>query len=275
MEKRGSAARGHPDLFKALGGSAFYMENNEIIRTVLAYASGLMGMGYSQRHRYRLYTGGSADCSSFVFAAFLSAGIVLKTHGRENRVSCRQVYSEGFDLLFPDRLSVVGKNGYWAPKGFYREFDWHPGDIIFYCNDMNTRRRNRITHVAVCMDGEHIIHDGNNAEKVCIKNISYGDGRITAVIRLKDNAVPRACGILKRSSAFGTDIMRMQLLLNAGLPEAKLNCLGFMTRKTADALVGFRLSIGMTNKAVCDEAVWQKLLDKTRKHMKQSSDFGS
>ena len=197
------------------------MSENQIIMSALYCAQSLLGMGYSRKRRYRFYKDGSADCSSFVYACFLYAGLALKNGIKHNRVSCAQVYSQDFDLLFPDNYDEIGKT--FAIEGFFKEFGWRPGDIVFYCNDKSTKRRNKITHVALCKDDRHIIHCGNNDEKTCIKDISYGDGNIVAVIRLKDGVLPNI-----GPKNFGrAGIMRKQLIMN--MHNEKINCTGIPT----------------------------------------------
>ena len=207
-------------------------EKDRIIKNALRYAVSLLGMGYSQKHRYRIYTNGSADCSSFVFAVFLLAGVVLKTGKHDNLISCKQVYSDGFELMYPYNYDLIGKD--FADIGFYKEFNWAEGDIIFYCNNVKTRRKNKITHVAICCNGNNIIHCGNNDEKTCIKEISYGDGNIVAVIRLKDNYK------FGNHLSYRNKLMFKQLKINITNPEAKINCNGFWSFKYLFRLLNTR-----------------------------------
>ena len=228
-----------------------------VIGAVLEYASLCEGLGYSRKRRYDIFPGGSADCSSFVYACFLAAGIQLRFNGRAALVSYKQVYADDFDLVFPKNRCKIGRPGYWGRSGMYKTFGFMPGDLIFYCTDIHTKRKNMITHVALCCDGAHIIHDGNDREKTCIKDISYGDGCILAVLRLKDDIremKPKTVFPL----SFGANTARAQLLLNTA--GARLKVTGFASVGTTIAIISFnRKNFGKISAAL-DITGWKLLM---------------
>jgi hypothetical protein len=169
-----------------------------------------------------------------------------------------EVYAEGFDLLFPAAYNRIGKD--WAPKGFYKSFDWQPGDIIFYNFDKNSTRSNKITHVACCYDKARIIHTANTREDACLKNISYGDGHILAVIRLRDDAQEYTLPEVTYKTA-GTMVTRiLQAWLN--YHGAQLRCDGKWGPKTAAALDKYKASMGLSGDGYSiDTNTWAALVE--------------
>lgn len=233
---------------------------NEIINYAVKYMESMVGLPYSRKNRYNWYKGGSTDCSGFVYAAFLAAGYPLLMDGVERMTSTYEVYADGFDLLYPAKESEIGQKI--TSKGFYKDFDWEKGDIIFYTFN-NTTRANKITHVAVCYDKNHIIHTANVKENACIKDISYGDGHIVAVIRLKQGATEMQRKQIGSVSTSRIHIRRMQTLLNTF--GSKLICDGILGSKTFTALRAFQDSKGLTPDGVCGAKTWAALCGETDK----------
>ena len=227
----------------------------EVIDAAIKFMEGLLGMDYSKTYRYRWYKGGSADCSSLVYGAYLAAGIPLLVDGVERSTSTYEVYADGFDLVFPASNDIIGKT--FAPKGFYKDFKFEKGDLIFYSFG-STTRANKITHVAMCYDAEHIIHTANNRDKVCIADMSYGDGRIVAVTRLKSDAEEMERALIERGSAPKLQIRRMQAVLNAR--GKALNCDGVWGSKTETAIKDFQNEKDLEADGVCGVITWEALL---------------
>lgn len=227
----------------------------QIIDAAIKYMEGLLGLDYSKTYRYRWYKGGSTDCSGFVYGAYLAAGFPLLVDGVERSTSTYEVYADGFDLIFPTSRDIIGKT--FAPKGFYKSFDFQKGDLIFYSFG-TTLRSNKITHVAMVYDESHIIQTANNKDKASIAELSYGDGRIVAVTRLNANATERERKTVRKSTADRIIIRRMQALLNTY--EEKLNCDGIWGSKTEAALKDFQRDHNLTADGVCGELTWPALL---------------
>lgn len=227
----------------------------EITNRALNYMRTLVGMDYSKTYRYRWYNGGSTDCSGYVYAAYLAAGFPLRGKRIQSMTSMYEVYADGFELLFPASYADIGKR--FADKGFYKTFAFAPGDLIFYSFGTTTRP-NKITHVAMCYDAGHIIHTANNRDKACIKDISYGDGSIVAVIRLKEGAEEMDREQIRKGGKEAILIRRMQCLLN--LSGTKLECDGVWGSKTEAALRDFQRRQGLTVDGVCGNKTWAALV---------------
>lgn len=228
----------------------------EITTAAKGFAERLLGLDYSRTYRYRWYKGGSTDCSGYVYAAYLAAGYPLLMDGVERMTSMYEVYADGFELMYPSSYAVIGRE--LAPESFYRDFAWQAGDLIFYNFDKETARSNRITHVAMCYDENHIIHTANNREKACIKDISYGYKDIAAVIRLKSGAEEMERIQIKKGAGEKIQVRRMQALLN--LSGAFLNCDGIWGSRTEEALRAFQAAKGLEADGICGKRTWAALL---------------
>lgn len=227
-----------------------------IINAAIKYMEGLLGLDYSRTYRYRWYKGGSTDCSGYVYAAYLAAGYPLLMDGVERMTSMYEVYADGFDLLFPLNEKEIGSR--FAPVGFYKTFGFQRGDLIYYSFG-NTTRSNKITHVAMVYDKNHIIHTANSRDKACILDLSYGDGRIVAVTRLGVAATEQERKTIRKGSSDRIIIRRMQALLNSY--EEELNCDGVWGTKTETALKDFQRDHNLTADGICGPLTWEALLN--------------
>ena len=229
----------------------------KIIARVLRWAHAMIGMEYSKDYRYDWFKTGSGDCSAYVFAMWMAGLFPLQ--GIKSMTSMYEVYAQGFDLVFPASYDLIGKDGRWAPKGFYKTFDWQPGDIIFYCRDKKTPRANKITHVACCYDEKRIIHTRLPGENACLADILYGDGSIVAVIRLKPDAKEYELPDTTQAAASTMVTRIMQAWLN--YHGAVLRCDGDWGSKTAAALNDFKAANGLSGDgSAINSAVWNVLV---------------
>lgn len=224
----------------------------ELIQSALKYMERLIGMDYSRTYRYRWYKGGSTDCSGYVYAAWLAAGWPLLMNGAEKMTSCYEVYADGFDLVYPDIYENIGKR-----FAKISDIPFEPGDIIFYSFGTTTRA-NKITHIAVCYDKTHIIHTANNRNKACIQDISYGDGSIVAVIRLKEGVTEVERPAIRKDAAERITTRRMQALLNI-MGGYSLDCDGIWGDKTSTALKAHQTKMGLIANGICDAGTWAAL----------------
>ncbi len=235
-----------------------------IIKRVLRWANAMIGMEYSKEYRYDWFKKGKTDCSGYVYAMYLAGLFPLR--GIESMTSMYEVYAQGFDLKFPDSYDHIGKSGYWAPKGFYKTFAWEPGDIIFYCRDKNTDRKNMITHVSCCDNPSQIIHTRQPGENACLADISYGDGSIVAVIRLKADAAEYPVPIIGQTTASEMDVRIMQAWLNFN--SAELRCDGDWGPKTSAALAAFQSKAGISGDGTAiNKTTWNMLLGEESAHL--------
>ena len=224
----------------------------ELIQSVIKYMEALIGMDYSRTYRYRWYKGGSTDCSGYVYAAWLAAGWPLLMNGAEKMTSMYEVYADGFDLVYPDIYENIGKR-----FAKISDIGFEPGDIIFYSFGTTTRA-NKITHIAVCYDKTHIIHTANNRNKACIQDISYGDGSIVAVIRLKEGVTEVERPAIRKDAAERITTRRMQALLNI-MGGYSLDCDGIWGDKTSTALKAYQTKMGLIANGICDAGTWAAL----------------
>ena len=228
----------------------------KIIARLQRFGKALIGMNYSRDYRYDWYKKGSTDCSGFVYAMYL-AGLHPLT-GIKRMTSMYEVYADGFDLMFPNSYANIGKSDYWAPKGFYKTFKFEDGDIVFMNWDSGTKRANKITHVMIYSGGKWL-HTANTREDACFKELSYGDGRILAVIRLRDDAQEYALPDTTAKAASKTDTRILQAWLNYN--GAVLRCDGDWGSKTAAALDKFKLKRGIgSGGGSVDSNVWNALI---------------
>lgn len=173
------------------------------------------------------------------------------TDGKETQwTSMYEVYADGFDLIYPASKADIGKK-LPSTSGLLASCA-KTGDIVFYNFDSDTTRSNKITHVAIVHDKDHIIHTANNTEKCCIKPISYGDGHICAVIRLRADATPPTFPELRKGSSEGWAVRALQAALNlrAG---SRLVVDGIFGSGTETALQGF------SGSTTCTQETWAAL----------------
>lgn len=221
------------------------------------YGERLIGMSYSKTFRYKWYPKGSTDCSGFAYLMALCWGHPLIGKKVSSMTSCYEVYADGYELVYPESYSAIGKNK--AQKGYYKYLK--ADDIVFF-NLKATTRANKITHVAVVDNGMYYIHTSNNREKACLKSIDAYDGNIVAVIRLKKDAPEMVRPIIKPDSkgkvAVGKlYVRRLQALLN--INGAELLCDGVWGKDTKNALINYRKSIGLSEEPLCDSQIWDYL----------------
>ena len=228
----------------------------EIIERLQRFGKALIGMEYSRSYRYDWFKKGSGDCSAFVYAMYL-AGLHPLT-GIKSMTSMYEVYADGFDLMFPGLYTNIGKRGYWAPKGFYKTFAFEDGDIVFMNWDSGTSRANKITHVLIYSGGKWL-HTANTREDACFKELSYGDGHILAVIRLKDDAKEYALPDTTYDKASATDTRILQAWLN--YHGAVLRCDGDWGSKTAAGLEKFKAAKSISGDGLSiDKNTWSALI---------------
>jgi len=234
-------------------------EKQKIIKAALQYAQSLIGTNYSRSARYRIFKGGSFDCSSYMLGIFSFAGFpLLNSKGSELLTSTYQVSATGFDLLYPTRRADIGKN-LPSPSSLNTSYGAQPGDMIFYCNDSSTTRANKITHVAMVFDKNNIIHNGNNNEKCCKKPITYGARRICAIIRLRNDVKRLIRPTVQQGHSNRAFARMLQLSLNMHSLQPKLLVDGKIGAKSIAALNAFKASVGLPANGTCDAETWEVL----------------
>jgi hypothetical protein len=221
-------------------------------------------MDYSRTYRFDFFDDGSGDCSSVQAAAFLYAGFPLKKDGKELLTSSKQVYAEGFDLIWPNKFSDIGKK--MAPSDLVYKYGAQPGDLVFDNWDEDTSRSNKITHIRRVYDAKNFIHTANNREKLCKVPFSWGKSHIVAIIRLK----PDVKLIVPKELEYGDNgihVRRMQIALNIAGLNPELRCDGNFGPKTKTALNNYKGLVGLRQDAVCDEETWDALYGAPKKYV--------
>ena len=231
----------------------------KIINRAIEHALSLLSAKYSQENRLQFYQGGSFDCSSYAFSNFAFAGYPLvDKNGAELITSNIQVDAVGFNLLYPAKYTDIGKK-LPSDANLITSYGAEPGDLIFY-NFGETTRKNKITHVAMVLDKDHIIHTANTRENCCVKPITYGQKNICAITRLAyDVSVPNLPTIKQ-----GTENIKwarvLQIILNMEGMAPKFGCSGAYGPKTDAAVRSFQQHRGLEVDGIVGPKTWAALL---------------
>lgn|GEM_PF-2305708 len=235
---------------------------DKLVAAVLANAAALLGTSYSQDYRNNIWPGGKMDCSSYTAAIWGAAGYPLLTAaGDELRTSYREVDAAGFDLVWPASRALIGKLP--SPRGLLQSYGAQAGDIVFWCFNSATTRPGKITHVgSIDVGGKNIIHIANNTDKCCRKPLDYGDGKVCAIIRLREDfALPALPDVAQtaegtvRADEWVVRALQVALNLRRG---TKLTADGIPGSKTAAAVAAVNKEIGVTG-SICTTATWAAL----------------
>jgi hypothetical protein len=227
-----------------------------IIKAVLAAAPLYLGTPYSKTYRDHIWPGGAMDCSSYTAAIWSLAGFpLLDAKGVELRTSCYEVNAVGFDLIWPSSRAQIGKK-LPSPSGLLSSYGAQPGDIVFWNFNKDTPRANKITHVGNILDAKTIIHTANVRENCCTKPLSYGDGSICAIIRLRsDVTLSQLLDLKKGDSGWAVRMLQIALNLRHGF---KLECSGSFGTNTENAVATVNAQLNIYSKA-CTSATWAAL----------------
>lgn len=127
------------------------INNEDHIKSILAFADSKIGSAYSQANRD---SGKSFDCSSFVYYSYLSAGINISFNGNYTAAE------------IANGLVLQGKS---IPASNLKE-----GDLIFYSHAKNGRFHN-ISHVSMYVGNGQMIEASPN------KGVKYSNLRLSSV----------------------------------------------------------------------------------------------
>lgn len=188
------------------------------------WALSKVGCRYSQSERLKEKV---FDCSSLVARAYAAQGVEWDKVGREVPLSCEEVYSDQFELLWPADYIKIGKT--FGGVNIINKAR-QPGDVQFLCTSRSTRRANKITHVTMVANQNEIVHARGTAYGVRRDDIELYKGRVCAVIRYNPNA-PLRLGMR------GLRVKVLQERLNRR--GANLEADGVYGKKTAEAVKKF------------------------------------
>lgn len=219
------------------------MNRTEIAAKAAEWALTKLGCPYSQEKRN---WEGIFDCSSLVARAYAAQGKRWRYGGSLPR-SNQEVYDDDFELLWPEKYSNIGKQ---FGDADVLERAKQSGDLQFLCTDSKTSRSNRITHVAMVVDENRIIHARGKAYGVCLNRLLHYAGKVCALLRYNPNGTLRV-------GMKGERTLVLQRKLNALGAELKED--GEYGRATAEAMKAFRESRGLSVTGEADQKVLEML----------------
>ena len=200
------------------------IDHGKTAKAAVKWALDKLGMPYSQAKRA---TATHFDCSSLVARAYSAQGMLWDKVGNEIPTSTQEVYSDYFELLWPADYSKIGKT-FGGTAVINR--GKHPGDLQFICTNTKTSRANKITHVAIVVDSQQIVHARGTAYGVRKDDVELYKGKICAILRYNPDAP-------LRKGMRGLRVEALQKALN--LKGAKLDVDGVYGEKTRKAHVKY------------------------------------
>ena len=197
----------------------------DIAAKAASWAKSKVGSKYSQAQRDKE---GIFDCSSLVARAYAAQGVDWACVGREIPLSCEEVYSDQFELLWPADYNRIGKALGGADVITKAK---QPGDLQFLCTNRKTVRANKITHVTMVAGATTIVHARGTAYGVRLDDVALYNGAVCAVCRYNPSAP-------LRQGMRGLRVKALQERLNA--KGAQLEIDGIYGAKTAAAVKKYR-----------------------------------
>ena len=217
--------------------------NNRIAADAAVWALSKVGCPYSQEKRNQ---DDVFDCSSLVARAYAAQGKRWRYGGSVPR-SNQEVYDDDFELLWPEKYSVIGKK---LGGADVLERACQPGDLQFLCTDPGTSRLNRITHVAMVADAKNIVHARGKAYGVCVNRLAHYAGKVCAVARFNPEGTLRA-------GMKGWRTLALQQKLNA--LGASLETDGEYGNATVGVVKAFQLARNLPATGEADRATLEAL----------------
>lgn len=218
--------------------------NNSLLATQASkWALNKVGCQYSQPNRT---AENIFDCSSLVARAYMAQGKQWK-FGGPVPLSNQEVYDDDFELLWPDTYDKIGKKMGGASVISLAQ---QPGDLQFLCTDSNTKRSNRITHVAMTASPSKIVHARGKTYGVCTNSLNHYNGKVCAISRYNPD-----CTLRIGMKGFRTQAL--QNTLNAH--GAGLETDGDFGRLTEEAVRKFQKAHGLKASGNADSATLHAL----------------
>ena len=197
----------------------------DVAAKAASWAKSKVGCKYSQAQRDKE---GIYDCSSLVARAYSAQGVDWACVGRAIPLSCEEVYSDQFELLWPADYTKIGKTFGGADVIAKAK---QSGDLQYLCTNRSTGRSNRITHVTMVASATTIVHARGTAYGVRLDDIALYKGKVCAVCRYNPDAP-------LRQGMRGLRVKALQERLNAA--GAKLDVDGVYGSKTAAAVKKYK-----------------------------------
>lgn len=197
----------------------------DIAAKASSWAKSKVGCKYSQPQRDKE---GIFDCSSLVARAYSAQGVDWSCVGKEIPLSCEEVYSDQFELIWPADYTKIGKTFGGADIIAKAK---QPGDLQFLCTNRRSGRANKITHVTMVAGATTIVHARGTAYGVRLDDIALYKGKVCAVCRYNPDAP-------LRQGMRGLRVKALQARLNK--LGAKLDVDGVYGSKTAAAVKKYK-----------------------------------
>ena len=198
-----------------------HFDASAVAEKAASWAKSKMGCRYSQPQRDKP---GIFDCSSLVARAYAAQGVDWSCVGKNIPLSCEEVYSDQFELIWPSEYGRIGKT---LGGADVLQKATKPGDLQFLCTNRKTGRANRITHVTMVASATTIVHARGTSYGVRLDDIALYAGKVCALCRYNPTA-PLQQGMR------GLRVKALQERLNA--KGAKLDMDGVYGAKTAAAV---------------------------------------
>ena len=119
------------------------------------------------------------DCSSLVARAYQACGYEFTCEGAPIPTSNREVYDDCFELLWPENYADIGKE--FGGKEVIALGN-KPGDLQFL-KTSSTSRANKITHIAMVVDKDTIVHARGTKYGVVTTDNDLYEGKVCAITR--------------------------------------------------------------------------------------------
>lgn len=202
-----------------------HFDATDIAAKAASWAKSKVGCKYSQPQRDKE---GIFDCSSLVARAYSAQGVDWSCVGKEIPLSCEEVYSDQFELIWPADYTKIGKTFGGADIIAKAK---QPGDLQFLCTNRRSGRANKITHVTMVAGATTIVHARGTAYGVRLDDIALYKGKVCAVCRYNPDAP-------LRQGMRGLRVKALQARLNK--LGAKLDVDGVYGSKTAAAVKKYK-----------------------------------
>lgn len=221
------------------------MKGKDIARCAADWALSKVGYSYSQAKRT---DADYFDCSSLVARAYSAQGKRWK-YGGDIPTSMYEVYDDCFELLWPEDYDEIGR---YMGGSTILNLARQAGDLQFLCTDTDTSRSNRITHVAMVCDKDHIVHARSTKYGVCTNDILLYSGKVCAVTRYNPS-----CTLRRGMCGWRTVIL--QEVLNAHGADLVVD--GEYGKKTEAAVSTYQKSLGKDITGMADSGLLSILLN--------------
>ena len=227
-----------------LCGNVVTPSNNDIASKAASWALSKIGCPYSQARRLKENV---FDCSSLVARAYIAQGKKW-FYGGPVPISSNEVYDDSFELLFPSAYAAIG-NKFGGKNEI--ALATQPGDLQFACTDSSTTRSNKITHVAMVADKNHIVHARGTKYGVVQTSINTYSGKLVALVRYNPSCTLRL-------GMKGYRVQALQRSLNETGIGVAID--GHYAERTWDAVKDFQKSHGLPATGEADAATLAALM---------------